>query len=179
MSEVLLKVFKIPRYLFLASLSAWTVFSLAIWLPNLSLILQVITNSAVSIADRVIFLFSFYGSIGTNFTILSAITVFSISILFGIQISLMTYYINQVKGLVGFGRIGTTGMGGLIAGFFGVGCAACGTVLLTSGLSIFGVAGMLTFLPLGGAEFGLFGIGLLILSIRLLLKKIAAPLVCS
>ncbi len=178
MFEVLVKVFKIPRYLLLAFLLSFLIFSLAVWLPNLNLIFQIFTDSSVSLVNKFIFLFSLYASIGTNFTTLSAVTVFMIAVLFGVQVSLMLYFFNQVKSRAALGRIGSAGFVGLITGFFGIGCTACGTVLLTSSLSIFGVASVLTFLPLGGAEFGLLGVGLLIYSIRFLLKKIMAPLVC-
>ena len=41
-----------------------------------------------------------------------------------------------------------------------------------------GAGGLLTFLPFGGEEFGFLGIGLLLYSIWLLLKKLEAPDVC-
>ena len=73
----------------------------------------------------------------------------------------------------------TTGVLGIISGILGVGCAACGAFLLTSVLSTFGVAEIISYLPLGGGEFGIIGIILLIVSIHLTAKKIVSPQVCS
>ena len=59
-----------------------------------------------------------------------------------------------------------------------MGCAACGSVILTAFLGTIGAGGLLLLLPFHGAEFGIIGLLLLCASIRYLIKKIAEPLVC-
>ena len=73
---------------------------------------------------------------------------------------------------------GLSSIGGLVSGIFGIGCAACGTFIFTSVLTLFGVGGILAYLPFGGEEFGFLGVGLLLYSLYTLTKKITDPLVC-
>jgi len=69
--------------------------------------------------------------------------------------------------------------GGLISGIFGIGCAACGTLVLTPLLALIGAGGIVALLPFGGQEFGVFGVGMLGFSIFVIAKKIQEPLVCK
>lgn len=176
----LLTVFKKPRYSFLAAVIALVVFTAAVWLPNLSLIGTVLTTSSATFFDKLSFLLSLYWAIGSNFTLFSAIYTVAIAILFGINLTLLIYYIRRVSGGVrGMKVTGAAGIGGLVSGIFGIGCAACGTFILTSVLTLFGATGFLALLPLQGEEFGILGVVLLMYSIYLLLKKIGDPLVCE
>jgi uncharacterized membrane protein len=67
----------------------------------------------------------------------------------------------------------------MISAVFGIGCAACGSVILTAILGIAGTGALLTWLPLHGLEFGVVGIILLSFSIYYLAKRINDPLVCK
>src|SRR3546814_5312489 len=69
--------------------------------------------------------------------------------------------------------------GGLAAGLFGVGCAACGTFVLSPALTLLGISGLIALLPFGGEEFGVLGVGMLGLSLALTARRIAEPVVCS
>lgn len=174
------QVFSKPTYVLIAILIAWFVFTFAILLPNFRLVGVVLFSGTASLMDKVTFLFSLYGSISTNFTLVSAITTVAISVLFGINIALFVSYIRRARKLAGnIGSTGFTGMSGLLSGVFGIGCATCGTFILTPLLILIGVGGILLYLPLKGAELGLIGIVLLIYSIYSLVKKLGDPLVCS
>ena len=72
-----------------------------------------------------------------------------------------------------------TGLFGITSGVVGMGCAACGSFLLTSMLSFVGASGILAFLPLGGGEFGILGVILLGISLYMTAKKIQNPAVVS
>lgn len=168
-----------PPYVLLTVSVAWMVFTFAVWLPNTRLIGVVLLSGTASISEKLSFLLSLYGSIGTNFTPVSASYTIIISVLFGLNISLLTYYIRKVRsGMKGISSTGVAGLGGLMSGVLGIGCAACGTFILTSVLTLFGVSGIIAYLPLGGEEFGLLGVGLLLYSLYILSKKIAEPLLC-
>jgi len=174
------KVLRRPAYFLVAGVVAFVVFTLAVWLPNLSLIGIVLSSDTASFPDKIGFLLSLYGSISTNFTIISATYTVMISILFGINISLLAYYINSVRGgSVELQKTGVAGIGGLIFGLFGIGCAACGTFVLSSLLALFGATGLLAFLPFGGQSLAFIGVALLIYSIYSITRKMKSPLVCE
>ncbi len=165
-------------YFTLVIVVGFLVFTSAIIIPNVAAISSVFQSSA-TLSTKFQFVFSLYGSIGTNFTLISAAYTVLIATFFGIQIALLTYYIRKVRG--GVTRIkglSAMGLGGVISGALGIGCAACGTFVLTSVLALFGGAGVLAYLPFGGEEFGIIGVGLLTYSIYLLLKRIDKPLTC-
>ena len=66
----------------------------------------------------------------------------------------------------------------MIAGLLGVGCAACGSVILTAVLAGAGST-LLLLLPFGGAELGFLGIVLLLYAIVKMHKEIAKGSVCT
>lgn len=161
-------------------LVATTIFAFAVWLPNTQLILHVVPDHTVTLADKAKLLISLLGSIKTNFTAVSASYTIAIAILFGANTALLVYYIRRVRGdLKDIRSTGATGIGGLISGIFGIGCVACGSFILTSALALFGAGGLVVALPFGGEEFGFLGVGLLMYSIYVTAKKINEPLTCE
>lgn len=180
MVQQLLTIFTRPAYALIASMVGVTVFSVAVWLPNLKLIGTVITSSTATTIEKVQLLMSLYGGITTNFTVVSALYTILIAVLFGVYSALLVYYIRTMRtknnGAV---SVSALGVGGVVSGFFGIGCAACGTFILTSLLTFGGASTFLTLLPLGGQEFGFLGVGLLVYAIYSLLKKLNQSPVCS
>lgn len=172
-------VFSTPLHVLIAILTAWGVFTFAVLLPNIQLIAVVVLSDTASVVEKIHFLLSLYGSIGTNFTLVSASSVIAIAILFGINVSLLVYYIRRVRGVArNVKSTSVAGIGGLMSGMLGVGCAACGTFVLTSALALVGAGGIVTYLPFKGGEFGFIGIGLLLYSTHSLIQKIDRPVVC-
>jgi len=179
MFEVVHTVFVRPLYAYIALVVAWLVFSVAVWLPNTALILLIFSSSQTVFIDKIQFLLSLYGSIGTNFTVFSATYTILIAILFGMNVALFIYYVRKQQSFGSGARpVVGTGIGGLVSGFLGIGCAACGTFILTSLLSVFGASVVLTYLPLDGEEFGILGVILLGYSLYVVVRKIQAPNVC-
>jgi hypothetical protein len=68
---------------------------------------------------------------------------------------------------------------GTIAALLGLGCIACGPLLLGSILAVFGASGIIALLPLHGAELSLFAIALLCYALYAISRVITAPLVCD
>ncbi len=168
-----------PRYLLLAVCVSGVVFTFALWLPNFSLIGTVVFTSEISLLEKFLFLGRLYGSITTNFTIVSATYTIATSVLFGINVALLWYYIKSVTDASPTLTVtGATSIGGLVSGILGVGCAACGTFIVTSALSVVGAAGIITVLPFGGQEFGFIAVFLLFFSIYTILHKIQTPKIC-
>ena len=178
-TKALKQVFKMKRYLALAGVASFIVFTLAVWLPNFKIIIQVLSSSVASFSDKWNILAGLFGSITTNFTFVSASYTIIIAILFGVNTAMLVYYINRNRKISKSGSVAGTGLGGLVSGFFGIGCAACGTLVLGPLLALIGAGGLITLLPFGGQEFGFLGVGLLGFSIFLIAKKIDAPTICK
>lgn len=171
------KVFRRPAYVIFALIISALVFMLAVWLPNIRLVAGVVSSPDVPFVSKIQLPLSLLGSIGTNFTPLSATYTILIAVLFGMYIAMITYFLKRRIKEVGQSGV-ATGFLGIASGVLGVGCAACGSFLLTS-LTLIGAGGVLTFLPLGGGEFGVLGAILLAVAIYMTAKKIIDPQVCK
>lgn len=176
--QALQKVYRKPSLVILTLFVSASVFVFAVWLPNFQLITNIVSSSSVPLSIKIGLPVVLLGSITTNFTLLSASYTIVIAILFGIYISMMTYFLkNRIKEVRQSGT--ATGFLGITSGIIGVGCAACGSFLLTSILSLVGAGGALALLPLGGSEFGILGALLLIFAVFRTAKQIENPLVCK
>jgi hypothetical protein len=176
--RVLKRVFRQVRYTVFAVGIALVVLSASLLLPNLGAITQVFGTSGISWQMKASFLFSLYGSLFTNFSLLSGLNLLLVAVFFGINITLLVYYIRRQQTVSRNTGVHMSSLGGLVSGIFGIGCAACGSVIVTSLLGMFGASGLIALLPFHGAEFGLLGVVLLVSSIWYLIKKINDPLVC-
>ncbi len=174
------QVFADWRYILLAAATGLAVFILATWLPNLGLVWQIAASASVPLADKVRVLTALIGSIGTNFTVFSALSTVAIAVLFGANVAAITYFLRFRRQLVRqAGQAGAAAsLGGLASGFFGVGCAACGTFVVGPVLSFVGASGLIALLPFGGEEFGVLGVGMLGFSLVLTARKIGEPVAC-
>lgn len=172
------KVFRHPVYIAISVIIALLVFTFAVLLPNFALLSQVIPSQSISLDDKISLIFSLFESIQTNFTTLSATYTILISILFGINVSLFAYFIRRQKEVIK-STSPVASIGGLVSGIFGIGCAACGTFILTWVLGLIGVAGIISYLPLRGEEFGILGVILLLYSVVITSKKISSPQTCE
>jgi len=176
--QALQKVFRKPAYVAFALTTSIVVFTFVVWLPNLSLIVEVMDHSGIPFSQRLGLPISLLGSIATNFTLLSASYTIAIALLFGVNLAVTIYFLRRKISEVKRSGI-ATGFMGITSGVLGMGCAACGSLLLTSSLSLVGVSGILAFLPLSGGEFGILGVILLSISIYLTAKQIQNPVVCK
>lgn len=168
------EVFQSARFVALAVVTSAVIFVLAVWLPNLGLIARVIGDSGIPLATKVQIPINFLGSIRTNFSVLSASYTIAIAILFGINLAMIAYYIQKRKNIMREAGVAAH-FGGFMSGVLGVGCAACGSFIL----SALGAAGAVALLPLKGAEFGILSVGLLGVSLFSLSRKIKSPMICK
>ncbi len=175
--QALQKVFRKPSYVVLALCISASVFVLAVWLPNIRLVADIVTTPGIPLSSKFEFPISLLGAIATNFTPLSATYTIVIATLFGMYIAMTTYFLRRRIKEVGQGGV-ATGFLGITSGVLGIGCAACGSFLLTS-LSLVGASGVLTFLPLAGSEFGIIGVALLGIAVYATARQIENPLVCK
>ncbi len=170
-------VFREKRYMVAASVIAVVLFILSTWLVNLRLIFTILASSEATLSEKMGILVSLTGSIGTNFTLFSASYTILIALLFGINIAMIIFYMKRNKKLAG--QDGMMSLGGLTSGVFGVGCAACGTLVIGPLLAFVGAAGLVSYLPFAGEEFGILAVLMLSFSIYLIAKKISKPAACK
>ena len=171
------QVFAYPSYIALAGVLAVLVFLLAVWFPNLGLIAQVFSASNAPLAATLGIALSLLGGIVTNFSLLSAGYTIAITVLFGLTTAMIAYLVKQRR-IAAAGRNIAIGSGAVVSGVLGVGCAACGSLILGAVLPSLGAAGALAALPLNGEEFGILSVALLFVSLLLISKNIAEPIAC-
>lgn len=173
--SIVFKIFSQSKYLILSILVSLSLVIFAIWLPNLHLITKTMTSVTLSFWQKTNLITSLLGSFDTNFTPLSRVITVSISALAGIQVSLLTYYLRQsitIQKEMGISFFG------ILASLLGVGCASCGSVILTTILGLGSTSIILGAFPLKGQEFSILGISILLLAIYLTVKKLNKPLIC-
>lgn len=171
------EVFSRTSYLFLAGMVALLVFAFAVWLPNMRLLFSLVTDPSVPVAVKILLPIRLLGSIETNFTTLAASYTVAIALLTGANVALLAYYAKRQRQL-SQGSL-TAGTAGILSGLLGVGCAACGSLILTSLLGTAGGLGFIATLPLEGGEFGIIGVLLLGTATYLLARQIDKPVVCE
>jgi len=176
---VLGQVFRRAHYVLLASGVAFTLVSAALLLPNRPLIAQIFSSDVALWSAKITFLWSIYGSLQTNFSLLTGTYLLIVGVLFGINMALLVYYIRRRQSAARSTKAHLTNLGGMVSAIFGIGCAACGSVILTAVFGIAGTGALLAWLPLHGLEFGVVGIILLSVSIYYLARRIDEPLVCA
>lgn len=172
------EVFAHTSYIALAGTLAITAFLFAVWLPNTRLIADIFITSGASFATKLKVAVALLGGIGTNFSFLSAGYTIAIAALFGVNTAMIVYLLKRVRAGLGSGPL-VAGVGSITSGALGIGCAACGSFILTAALSSLGAASVLAMLPLRGGEFGILSVALLVLSLILISRKIAAPRICT
>ena len=148
------------------------------WLPNYRLLGAVFATPQAAFALKMELLWSLLGGLFTNFDAVAAFSAVAVPLLFGMDIAMIVFFLRRRRAQLPRGEI-AAGVGGAASGAIAAGCAACGSFLLITLLSFFGATGALALLPLRGGELGLLSIALLLLSIVLIARKVAAPVVCE
>ncbi len=170
------KVFGNFYYSIFAVFVFLSVFLFSAWLSNISFFSDLLISPTISLKDKLNLIFSSFNILKESFGLFSAIITVLISFLFAVNITLLIYY---VKRKIKFYKSAGLSFFGMIFGLLGVGCAACGSVILSSIFGIGATAGFLGFLPFNGMEFGVLGVVILAFSIFLMAKKINLPEACE
>lgn len=176
--EALREVFAHPAYAGLAALLGLAAFVAQLWLPNYRLLAAVFGMPEAGFAVKAELLASLLGGLFTNFDAVAAFSAVMVPLLFGADVAMIVYFLRRRRAQLPRGEI-AAGVGGAASGAIAAGCAACGSFLLITILSFLGATGALALLPLRGGELGLASIALLLLSIVLIARKIAAPVMCE
>jgi len=151
-----------PAYAALSVVSAFVGLNLFVVSQNTDLFTSVVVSGDLPLSARAAVLVGLYPFVGTAFSAAEGVVLLAVAALFGINISMLAYQLRENRVSV---REGSGSAAGVALGVLGAGCAACGTAVLAGILSLFGAAGVLTLLPLGGLEFALGALVLLALSV--------------
>jgi hypothetical protein len=171
------QVFVHPAYLLFACALAAAAFLLAVWFPNLGLISEIFWGSSAPLAAKLGIVLSLLGGIVTNFSLLAAAYTVVIAILFGVITPMIAYLLWQRR-IAAAGQNIALGTGAVASGVLGVGCAACGSLVLGAVFPSFAAAGALAALPLQGEEFGILSVVLLFVSLLFVSRNIAGSVAC-
>lgn len=171
------QVFGNVRYAALAGIVAAVVFILLLSLPNFGTIVDVVSFPAGTLFEKMRVVTGLLASVISYASSLSSFSLVATAALFGGNVSAAVYYARRVRA---FPRAQETALGtsGLLGGFLGAGCVACGSIVLNPFFAFLGAGTVASFLPFGGSELGLLGVGALALSLALFLKRIGAKNVC-
>ncbi len=172
----LFKILFTPTYGALAVCVAVIMLYVAIWLPNFSFLKHVLGSDLYSISSKANILWNSLWFLKTNFTLLTRTITIAVVVLTGVNMSVLVYYMRR---RIAFDYGSGSGIIGTLSGFFGVGCASCGSVILSSIVGLGTSVSILGLFPLKGAEFGILGIVIIVFSINLILKKIQNPGICK
>lgn len=159
-----------------AALAALATVLVAMALPSLKLIGFILTEPDFGVALKLQAVARAVWSGRIAFTGASAPLVPVVALLFGWNVGLLFH---RLQGKIREERAAGAGVVGLVVGLLGVGCAACGSVLLTTLFGAGAAVAVLGALPLGGIEFGVVGVLVLLGSIHHVSRKIAEPDACA
>ncbi|XOU94010.1 MAG: hypothetical protein ACNFW9_04155 [Candidatus Kerfeldbacteria bacterium] len=171
-----IEVLRRPKYIILTIIIFILMMIFFIYSPIYKFLWEVLTNNVYDFGEKIKVFYYSLGSIGSNFSASSRIIAIVIALFTSINLSMLVYYLKvRIKNE----RASGAGLIGTVIGVLGVGCASCGSVLLTSIFGISSTSALIGFLPFNGVEFGLIGMIFILFAIYLLAKKIINPNVCK
>lgn len=117
-----------PQYVLLAAVVSIVFYELVFWMLNIGLAHYLLTTPFLTFTDKLQVAVSGYTGIFSYPFSGLAITLFAVSVLQGVAIAVL-FYLSRAGRSAARG-IGGTGITGVLS-VFGLGCAACGTSLVT------------------------------------------------
>jgi hypothetical protein len=170
------EVLKKPAYLFGAVLFAVLILVVMILLPNHELVRITIGADFFTVGQKAKILWASLGALKTNFTAISRVAAILVALLAGINTALFIHYF---KTQVVTQKAAGASLFGMIFGFLGIGCSACGSVILSSIFGIGAATGFLSILPFKGLEFSILSVSILLASVWYLAIRIQLPAKCK
>ncbi len=164
----IITVFKKPGAVFGALVIFTVLLFFVAWMPNFSFLYTLLTSPFFSPSARIKLIAVGFGSLATNFTPLSRVITITILILASINSVMFVSYFKKRALLYKEAGVGASAF---LLGLFGVGCASCGSVIISAIAGAGAAAGFLGVLPLGGQEFGIVSIVLLLVSLAAISRK--------
>jgi hypothetical protein len=163
MGRTLRLVLTIPRYAVLAILIAIGSLTAFVVSQNFTALWTLVIESSLSLDARATILLEQYPLLGPAYGPLAATLLIVTALLVGADVALLVYHLREHRVSIGQG---SGSLLGVALGTLGAGCAACGSAILVGVLSLLGLGGIVTLLPLDGLEMAIVAIGTLLLSIH-------------
>jgi hypothetical protein len=158
------------RYVLFFFLVSFTLLFFSFTLSVRSITVFALRISTDNLFEKVYFvLSSMIQAIPLNLSSTSIALIIVVSILAGLNTTLVAYYLQKRQAIF---RETSLGFFGMLSAILGIGCASCGSVLLTSFIGISASTVVTNVLPFKGIEFNLVAILLLLYSIYLISKKL-------
>jgi len=151
-----------PGYAVLSAVAGFVGLNVFVLTQNLDLFFSVVVGGSLPLTSRVGVVVGLYPLVGTAFTLMESGLLVIVAVLFGVNLSMLTYQFREHGLSI---REGSGSAAGMLLGVLGAGCAACGTAILAGILSLVGAAGVATLLPLEGMELLLLAFAMLVLSV--------------
>ncbi len=131
--------------------------------------------SEFSVPMRLHIILSSIGVWGVSFTTAMQTLTGIIIILTGINTALFVFYLQH---RIQTASASSLGFWGMLVSLFGVGCASCGSAILTALIGFGAATTVVAALPLHGLEFTIVGLIAICVSIGVLTHRIARPGTC-
>lgn len=127
-----------PQYLALAAIVSVVFYEVIFWFLNLGLMQHLLTSSSLTLSDKWHIIASSYGAVFMQPYSPLALMLFAVSVLQGVVVAALVYTIRCERQFSHdfIKDLGGTGLAGALA-VVGLGCAACGTSLVTPILAFF------------------------------------------
>lgn len=162
---------------FLVLAVAGIVFVAAALVPNAALLATLWQDAVVPLSDKFVIPLKLVVSLPASIGILSSTLASGTALLTGVNAALIVHLLKTAPRDASAGA--GAGIAGLVAGAFGIGCAACGSLIAATILATAGGTALLTLLPLRGAEFGILGVMFSGLAAYFLARRIIRPFICT
>jgi len=168
--------FSRPRGVIAFVLGASVIWAIASWLRNFSLLGLIFTNPSWTLGERVAFFFLGWATPFLNTSTLTFVFLMASTMLAGVQTAFVFAIVSdKARAAKAAGK----GVIGSFLALLGVGCSACGSIILTTILGAGATTGLLAFLPLGGSEFAILGALILLMLVLYTARQIARPSICA
>lgn len=127
-----------PAYFFLAAVVSVIFYEFIFWFLNLGLLHYLLTSPFLTIGDKLQMIIGSYSGIFMWPLSLLTLTLFAVSVFQGVAVAALVYSIRneRAKQRGVLKELGGTGVAGVLS-VIGLGCAACGTSLVTPILTFF------------------------------------------
>jgi len=168
--KTILSILQKPTYFILSIFVAFTLAIASFALAIRSIVALSFQLPAGSVFDRILLVFDSFRAVPLNLSSSSIVFILIVAVLTGINIALLVYYFRR---RTQFFRGSSIGFVGIISGILGVGCGACGSVILSSIIGLSASWTLIGVLPLHGAEFSMLAVVLLAYSILSLSRKLS------
>ncbi len=170
------EAFSTSRYVIIACVTAFVLWAFALWLTQYKLLAVIVGSDTFTVLEKLRIFLNSFGSFRTQFSGVEQIIVVISSIIAGIDVSVAWFYIMRRVNVAR--TVGVSGVG-FISILLGIGCSACGSVLISTFIGLGATASLIRALPLRGFEFNILGLALLFWSLISLINQIAKPEVCT